>query len=206
MSNEYDVIVVGGGGSGLAAGLSAAEHGARVLLLEKQPFLGGTTGIAIGSFTANDTLLQRKAGIQDNLDDHAEDAGRFAPPEIEAQCDGALRRFFLGESAQTLDWLIGMGLAFHGPSPEPPNRVARMHNVVPNAKAYIATFQVRLLRLGGEILCDVAVDELVWEGGRVVGSASHCGWPAVRVPGATSCCVGGRRLCECPVNDRTLQR
>ena len=67
----------------------AAEHGARVLLLEKQPFLGGTTGIAIGSFTANSTALQRSAGIQDHPDDHEEDASRFAPAEIESHCNRA---------------------------------------------------------------------------------------------------------------------
>ena len=169
MPRGFDVIVVGGGGSGLSAALSAAEHGARVLLLEKQPFLGGTTGIAIGSFTANSTALQRSAGIQDHPDDHEQDASRFAPAEIESHCNRALRRFFLGQSARTLDWLIDMGLVFHGPSPEPPNRVARMHNVVPNAKAYIATFQSRLLRLGGEILCNASVNELIRVQGRVVG-------------------------------------
>ena len=169
MVQTYDVIVVGGGGSGLAAALSAAEHGAGVLVLEKQPNLGGTTGIAVGSFTANGTALQRKAHIDDNLDDHAEDAGKFAPPEIEAHSNNSLRRFFLEHASDTLDWMTNMGLAFHGPSPEPPNRVPRMHNVVPNAKAYVATFQSRLLRFGGTIICDAAVEELIRDGTTVTG-------------------------------------
>lgn len=38
---EYDVIVVGGGIAGVAASVSAAREGARVLLLEKQVNLGG---------------------------------------------------------------------------------------------------------------------------------------------------------------------
>jgi fumarate reductase flavoprotein subunit len=165
----YDVIVVGGGGSGLAAAVSAAEHGASVLLLEKQPNLGGATGIAVGSLTANRTRLQRQAGIQDSLEAHAEDAAQFAPPEIEARNNEAMRRFFLSHSAETFEWLSGMGLRFLGPNPEPPNRVARMHNVIPGAKIYIETLYARLLRLGGRVLTSVPVTDLILENGRVIG-------------------------------------
>lgn len=166
---ERDVIVIGGGGSGLAAAVSAAEHGCSVLLLEKQPQLGGSTGIAVGSLTANRTTMQRAAQLEDTLDAHVEDAGKFAPADIEARNNGELRRWFLSHTAETLDWLRGMGLAFHGPNPEPPNRVPRMHNVVPNAKAYIARLQSRLLQLGGEICCEVAVKKLLCKDGCVIG-------------------------------------
>ncbi len=47
MKQEYDVIVVGAGGSGLAAACSAAEHGGEVLVLEKRPEPGGTTGLRL---------------------------------------------------------------------------------------------------------------------------------------------------------------
>lgn len=171
MQNEFDVIVVGGGGSGLAAAASAAEGGASVLLLEKRPQLGGTTGIAVGSFTAAGTQFQRAANIADAVADHAEDAGRFAPAEIEARNNQALRRYFLGQAAETLAWLAEMGLSFHGPNPEPPNRVPRMHNVVPGAQAYIFALQARLLRQGGVIHTNAAVEELLREEGqsRVLG-------------------------------------
>ena len=47
VAGEYEVIVAGGGLSGIAAALSAARLGRRVLLLEKQCWLGGlaTTGL-----------------------------------------------------------------------------------------------------------------------------------------------------------------
>ncbi len=38
---EFDVVVVGGGPAGIAASVSAAKHGASVLLVEKCGFLGG---------------------------------------------------------------------------------------------------------------------------------------------------------------------
>lgn len=161
MSDEADVIVVGGGGSGLAAAASAAEHGASVLLLERESALGGTTGIAVGSFTANRTRHQQAASIVDTLDDHAVDAGQFAPTQIEACNNEPLRRFFLTHAAETLEWLEQMGLTFHGPSHEPPNRVPRMHNVVPGAKAYIAALQTRLLQHGGRVIFDADVRQIL---------------------------------------------
>ncbi len=168
-NDEFDVIVVGGGGSGLAAAYSAAQQGGRVLVMEKQPQLGGTTGIAVGSFTASGTSLQRHAKIEDSPSAHAEDAGKFAPEQIETRNNASFRQFFLDEAAATFEWLRQLGLSFYGPNPEPPNRVARMHNVVPGAKAYIAALQTGLQRLGGTILCDCSVERLVLKESRVVG-------------------------------------
>lgn len=47
--DEYNVVVVGGGLSGLTAACSAAQNGAKVALIEKQAFLGGTTMLATGT-------------------------------------------------------------------------------------------------------------------------------------------------------------
>ncbi len=45
---ETDVIVVGGGASGLAAAISAAEKGANVIVLEKANTTGGCANMAMG--------------------------------------------------------------------------------------------------------------------------------------------------------------
>ena len=167
--DSFDVIVIGAGGSGLAAACSAAEAGGKVLVLERMPQPGGTTGIAIGAFTAARTTMQQAAGIEDSVDDHAEDAGLFAPPEIEQRNNEPLRHFFLSEAAKTWEWLTSLGLSFVGPSPEPPNRVPRMHNVVPGAKAYVATLQIALQHHGGRLICDATVERLNRQKGRVTG-------------------------------------
>jgi len=174
VSLEFDVIVVGAGGSGLAAAYSAAEQGGRVLVLEKRPQPGGTTGIAVGSFTAAGTNLQRRIGIEDDSVAHEEDAGKFAPTAIETHNNSRLRSYFLSEAAETLDWLQRLGISFVGPNPEPPNRVPRMHNVVPGAKAYIAHLQLALQRHGAKLVCDAAVERLLrGESGRVAGVAAR---------------------------------
>jgi fumarate reductase flavoprotein subunit len=178
---ETDVAVIGGGGAGLAAALEAANCGAKVMLLEKCPRLGGTTGIAVGSFTAAGTSLQRAAQIQDDADAHSEDMGKFAGHR-DASNNHALRSLLARNAADTLEWLISLGVAFHGPFPEPPNRLPRMHNVVPNGKACIAVLQNKVLRLGSEVLVNHRVERLFREtDGAVIGlEAIHDG-ASVRV-------------------------
>ena len=63
-SNAFttDVVVIGGGGSGLAAAIEAATLGRRVVLLEKAPHLGGSTRWSIGSITATNTPQQLRNG------------------------------------------------------------------------------------------------------------------------------------------------
>lgn len=60
---DYDVIVLGGGGAGLAAAVEASARGAAVLLLEAADELGGSTGMSAGVFYATATSVQRGAGV-----------------------------------------------------------------------------------------------------------------------------------------------
>ena len=46
--HTYDVIVIGAGGAGMAAGITAAEAGARTVVLEKLGFPGGNTMVSGG--------------------------------------------------------------------------------------------------------------------------------------------------------------
>ena len=62
-----------------------------------------------------------------------------------------------------------MGLTFHSPTPEPPNRQPRMHNVVPSARAYVLALAKRLRQHGGVAIRDACVKKLIQEDGVVVG-------------------------------------
>jgi hypothetical protein len=70
---EFDVVVVGGGPAGLAASVSAARHGARVLLVERYGFLGGMgTAGGVTNFAGlygrkNGQMQQVVHGVADEL-------------------------------------------------------------------------------------------------------------------------------------------
>ncbi|MDB5846602.1 MAG: hypothetical protein JWP29_354 [Rhodoferax sp.] len=164
-----DVVVVGGGGSGMAAAIAAAEAGAQVIVLEKNHDLGGTTRLSVGSITATGTRFQKAKGIADTPDEHFDDMSLFLPPELEAKENLELRRVLVDHVPETLEWLIGIGLSFYGPMPEPPHHKPRMHNVLPNSRAYAYYLEKECRRLGVDIRLNARAQRLVREGDTVVG-------------------------------------
>ncbi len=60
-----DVVVVGAGGTGLSAAVSAHQNGAKVIVLEKQAATGGSTALSGGGISAPGTKFQRELGIED---------------------------------------------------------------------------------------------------------------------------------------------
>lgn len=162
----FDVVVVGGGGSGLAAAIEAREAGASVVLLEKNPKLGGSTAWSIGSISATGTPHQAKRGIADDPADHWADMPGFAGP-LASRDNDALRRILCDEVPDAFRWLVASGIRFMGPMPEPPHRQPRMHNVLPNSRSYIYHLERRARRAGVEIVTGARVTALVREGGRV---------------------------------------
>ncbi|MEK9950609.1 MAG: FAD-dependent oxidoreductase [Curvibacter sp.] len=165
---SYDVVVVGGGGAGLAAAIEAREAGASVLLLEKNPALGGSTAWSIGSVTSSGTPHQKKRGIVDNPVDHWADMPGFAG-ELDARDNPALRRILCDEIPATFQWLLDSGVRFMGPMPEPPHRQPRMHNVLPNSRSFIYHLGRRARRAGVDIRTGLRVTALLQEDGRVTG-------------------------------------
>lgn len=172
---DYDIIVVGGGGSGMAAAISAAENGARVLLLEKNPHLGGTTRLSVGSITATGTRFQKARGIQDTPDEHYDDMSLFLTPELARKENYDLRRVLVDHSPATLEWLISIGVVFYGPMPEPPHNKPRMHNVLPNSRAYAYYLERECRKQGVDIRLSARIDKLLMDEGRVVGVVADTG-------------------------------
>ncbi len=63
---DADVVVFGSGLAGLSAAVEAADCGAKVVLVEKQGIVGGSSAISGGKLIAADTRMQRAQGIYDS--------------------------------------------------------------------------------------------------------------------------------------------
>ncbi len=183
---EADVLVIGGGGAGLSAACAACSEGAKVVLLEKNPELGGTTSLSVGSITAAGSSWQKKAGITDTPDEHFADMGLFLG-SVDHRDNMALRRVLVDHVTETLEWLKSIGLAFYGPMPEPPHKKPRMHTVLPNSRAYPYYLGREARRLGAQIHCNARVVQLLQDGGRVVGARAS-------IDGAVVDCLARRAV------------
>ena len=64
--DAFDVVVVGSGAGGLAAAITAAHFGLRVLVLEKTAYFGGSTAVSGGAVWIPGNALMREAGHEDS--------------------------------------------------------------------------------------------------------------------------------------------
>jgi succinate dehydrogenase/fumarate reductase flavoprotein subunit len=164
----FDVVVVGGGGAGLAAAIEARAAGRSVVLLEKNPALGGSTAWSIGSVSSTQTPHQQKHGIVDCPADHWADMPGFAG-ELASRDNDELRKILCDEIPDTFRWLLDSGVRFMGPMPEPPHRQPRMHNVLPNSHSFIYHLGRRARRAGVDIRTAMRVTAIVRQDGCVTG-------------------------------------
>lgn len=102
-----DIVVIGTGSAGLSATVQAAEAGAKVITLEKNPFIGGGTSFAEGLFGVESEwnrlrseTLTREAAFNGLMERHMH--------EPNAQ----LVRDFVWGCAENLDWLSKHNINF----------------------------------------------------------------------------------------------
>src|SRR5438094_283208 len=91
----WDMIVVGGGTAGMPVAIFAAERGARVLVIDKAPILGGTLDRSTGQIAVAGSVFQKAKGIQDTPDMHYDDIMRIN----ERTSDPALCRLLVDNAA-----------------------------------------------------------------------------------------------------------
>jgi len=166
---ETDVVVVGGGGSGCMAAVSANEQGAKAIIVEAAPVIGGASVMCIGAVTVPLSSLQKKEGIADSVDAYMEDVLKLAGENV-SRMDKSLLRVLGENGGPTIDWLLGLGVDLRGPFEYPVHRVKRMHMLYPRSSAWPRVIRPRLAKGGTETLVSTKGVELYrGEGNRVLG-------------------------------------
>ena len=99
---EFDVVVVGGGASGLRAAIAAKRAGASVGLISKVHPLRTNSAIAQGGLNA-------PLGNDDSPESFAEDTLAAG----DGLCDRAIVQTFVQEAAKDVIWLERMGVPFN---------------------------------------------------------------------------------------------
>lgn len=65
---ECDVLVVGSGAGGMATAVAAASHGLKVIVAEKDAFIGGTTALSGGFMWIPCNPVSMRVGVVDSLE------------------------------------------------------------------------------------------------------------------------------------------
>jgi fumarate reductase flavoprotein subunit len=68
VAKDCDVIIIGGGGAGIAAAIAALDAGASVLVCEAAQRIGGSAANSGGVIMAAGTEIQKARGIKDSVD------------------------------------------------------------------------------------------------------------------------------------------
>lgn len=107
-----DVIVIGAGAAGLAAAVSARDHGADVILVEDNYDIGGHAMLSGGRVQLGaGNALQKKFGIDDSPDKLFEDWTTHAKGDARYN-DRDLVRAFAEECVPTFQFLVDNGVTF----------------------------------------------------------------------------------------------
>ncbi len=175
---NWDVIVVGGGASGLPCALFAARRGAKVLLIEASDKLGGSLQIAQGQLSAAGTKVQKAKGIADTPADHLEDILRISKNTV----DRDLVTLAVNNAADTFDWLMDAGFEMvpehpvNGRAHEPYSKLRYYWGVDYGrsiVKVLRAQIQPEIDRGAITVKFNTRVKDLVIEDGEVRGVIAH---------------------------------
>ncbi len=101
LSDNYDIVVLGAGGAGLAAAVYGAIAGLRVLVVESTAYVGGTTALSAG--TAWMPLSHHAGSVEKSaIADSAARVENYLDATVGAKSDRALRAALIAHSAAAL--------------------------------------------------------------------------------------------------------
>lgn len=167
-SRDYDVIVVGAGGAGLAATAMASKAGARVLLVEAAAHTGGSTALSGGVFYAAGTSLQREAGVEDP---GPEAMFHYYMTLNQYKLEASVVHRLCIEATPTFEWLRAIGIEFRAEDlyAAGVDKIRRGHRAAGGGAAIAEGIEGSFSGRGVDIALDTRVGRLLVENGRVVG-------------------------------------
>ncbi len=163
-----DVIVIGGGGAGLSAAISAKEQGVEVVLVEKLSFVGGNTNYATGGLNAAETSSQEELGIEDSVETFYNDTmtggKNINNPE--------LVEILTTNAKDTVEWLKSLGadltdVGVLGGSTN--NRSHRPTGGAPVGNHIVSVLSDKAKEVGVDIRVSTTATEIIVEDNNVVG-------------------------------------
>jgi fumarate reductase flavoprotein subunit len=168
-SINTEVVVIGGGGTGLTAAVASAEKGTKVVLLEKRGAPGGNTAMAIGLLAA-DSPVQKRMSISAPKDEIFRAAMDYSHWRINPR----IFRAFVEKSGDTIQWLEGKGLKFSEIPSMYPGQVFRTWHCAEASRGtgalLIKLFRKQCKDLGVRLLTGCSVKKILTsEKGEVTG-------------------------------------
>ena len=106
---EADVIIIGGGMSGLSAAVAAAQKDASVIVFEKGGTVGGAANMGMGFF-AVESKYQKAQLIGHTVDELFREFMTYTHWRVNAR----LVKKIFEQSASTIEWIEDMGVEFLG--------------------------------------------------------------------------------------------
>ena len=165
---DTDVVVIGAGGAGMSAALTAKENDVDVVLIEKMVYLGGNTVRAKGGLNAAETKYQKAMGINDTIqtfiDDTMNGGKNINDPELVA--------YLAQNSSDAIEWLDSMGISLKSIVSSGGASKPRMHAPEGGGDAgkyIIAGLQKQLEPKGIKIYTETKAVEILMKDGKVAG-------------------------------------
>lgn len=129
--STFDVVVIGAGGAGMATALYAAIDGAKVLLVERSEFVGGTTAWSGGTTWVPGT----RHGASVNPADTLEQAARYLDNVVGERTPAALRQAFLANGASAVDKIEAHSEVKYRAYPRHPDYISDLGGSTVNGRA-----------------------------------------------------------------------
>ena len=170
-TSNYDVVVIGAGGAGFSAAITARNAGANVVLLEKMPAVGGNSLISGAEMNAATNWVQPKLGINDDSPElHAQDTFKGGDGKGDMKVINVMTHQALDAAKWCRDYL---GVRFEDDNLFFFGGHSRKRALIPvghTGTEFIAKFQAKADELGIPVITNMKAEELIKnKDGRVVG-------------------------------------